>query len=132
MGKRHLHVLIDEGVYELLVEVAVARYGRVHGSVSRIVEEALRSYLANSRGVAVKPGGAGRVHSAWMTVKDYLKRMKGYDDIKQVKLSELKQAIMGVRGADERTVRKWISRFIQQGYIKPLPEYNNTVFEVHA
>lgn len=131
MGKRHLHVMIDESLYELAVREAAVRFGAMRGSLSMLVEEALKAYLTGGGVVVVKPRG-GRVKAVYDAVKDRLVKARGYGDIKQVTLSELQQAIEDVRGTDERTVRKWISLFIQHKYIKPLPEYNNMVYELLA
>jgi len=42
---RRLHAWVPRELYEMVAEKAIRRYGRVQGSISRFVVEALRRYI---------------------------------------------------------------------------------------
>ncbi|MEM2612588.1 MAG: hypothetical protein QXJ45_08250 [Thermoproteota archaeon] len=61
-----------------------------------------------------------KVLTVFLTVKDYLLR-KYYDELhpgSQVIDIHLREAIANVRGADERTIKKWLKRFTENKLIK--------------
>jgi hypothetical protein len=58
-GKRILYVYIDESLYNQLKELALAQsHDKLHGAISRFVENALREYLAKPVN-PTPPGGVG-------------------------------------------------------------------------
>jgi hypothetical protein len=121
-GKRHLHVLIDEELYKLLIETAPGIYGqsRYRGALSYIVEEALRHYLlplAHTKSTQNNPRLG--IRSVYNMVVEKIKEIMHYD-FKPTEIPEkiLDQAIAEVRGSDPRTLKKWKSTFQKSGLIK--------------
>ena len=123
-GKRHLHVLIDEELYKLLIETAPGIYGqsRYRGALSYIVEEALRHYLlplAHTKSTQNNPRLG--IRSVYNIVVEKIKEIMHYEfKPDQVPEKILDQAISEVRGSDPRTLRKWKNIFQKSGLIKYL------------
>jgi hypothetical protein len=120
-GKKHLHVLIDEKVYNLLVEVAPVIYGqgRYRGALSYVVEEALRQYLLPRAHTKSTQNPRLGVRSIYNQVVEKIKEIMHYD-FKPSEVVEkiLDQAIAEVRGSDPRTIAKWKNTFQKAGLIK--------------
>ena len=120
-GKRHLHVLIDEEIYKLLVETAPAIYGqsKYRGAVSFVVEEALRQYLIPRLRTASTQNPRLGVRHVYNQVVEKIKEIMHWDfKPDQVPEKILDQAIAEVRGSDPRTLKKWKNIFQKSGLIK--------------
>ena len=65
-----------------------------------------------------------RTHKYCREIIGWLKnRYPGYERFTVI---QIREAIMNVRGSDERTLRKWLRNLVRLGYLKPV---NNRVFE---
>jgi len=120
-GKRHLHVLIDEEIYKLLIELAPAIYGqsKYKGAVSFVVEEALRQYLIPRAHTKSTQNPRRGVRVVYNQVVDKIKEIMHYDfKPDQVPEKILDQAISEVRGSDPRTINKWKNLFEKSKLIK--------------
>ena len=120
-GKRHLHVLIDEEIYKLLIELAPAIYGqsKYKGAVSFVVEEALRQYLIPRAHTKSTQNPRLAVRAIYNQVVEKIKEIMHYDfKPDQVPEKILDQAISEVRGSDPRTINKWKNLFEKSKLIK--------------
>jgi hypothetical protein len=120
-NKKHLHVLIDEDIYKLLVETAPGIYGqgKYRGALSYVVEEALKHYLLPRAHTNSTQNPRLSVRSIYNQVVEKIKEIMHYD-FKPTEITEktLDQAISEVRGSDPRTIRKWKNVFQKSGLIK--------------
>jgi hypothetical protein len=118
-GKVYLNVLVSEDVYRMLVELAPVIYGKSHGSLSRVVEEALRLYLTPRRTHKYTQNPKLSVRDVYNEVVKKIMEIMNLD-FKPSETSErtLDMAIMEVRGSDPRTVEKWKQLFARSGLIK--------------
>jgi hypothetical protein len=118
-GKRVLFVYVSEDLYKLLIEIAPAWYGKSHGAISALVEEALRQYLAPRQHTASTQNPRLGVRSIYNQVVEKVKEMMHYN-FKPTEIPEkvLDQAIAEVRGSDPRTIKKWKELFQRAGLIK--------------
>jgi hypothetical protein len=149
-GKRVLLVYISEDLYARIRELA-SQDEKLHGALSRLVEELLR------RGLSQVEGGGGEtppvsthtahklhtrrftargimpyniVHDAFNTVMSYIKRVRNYPEnevICEITASELIRAIQATLGIDQRTIDKYLEAF--QGHKLIMPSGGN-VFRV--
>jgi DNA-binding transcriptional ArsR family regulator len=143
-GKRILYVYIDESLYNQLKELALAQsHDKLHGAISRFVENIIREYLAKP----VNPSGGlesppfTHTHTNVYTLtqpvngRSYTIRDKVLEVFKEVvnayittqKLDyypyelpywKFAQTIEKVIGSDPRTVDKWIDKFKNHGLIE--------------
>jgi hypothetical protein len=118
-GKVQINPLISEELHKLLLEVAPAWYGKTHGAISAIVEEALRQYLLPRAHTNSTQNPRLGVRSIYNQVVEKVKEIMHYD-FKPTEIPEkvLDQAIAEVRGSDPRTVAKWKSIFQKAGLVK--------------
>jgi hypothetical protein len=118
-GKVQINPLISEELHRLLLEVAPAWYGKTHGAISAIVEEALRHYLLPRQHTASTQNPRLGVRLIYNQVVEKIKEIMHYD-FKPTEVTEkvLDQAIAEVRGSDPRTIRKWKNVFQKSGLIK--------------
>jgi len=123
-GKRVLFVYISEDLYRQLIEVAPAWYGKTHGAVSAMVEEALRRYLSPLQHTASTQNPKHGIRHTYGQVVEKIKEIMHYN-FKPTEVPEkiLDQAISEVRGSDPRTVRKWKDLFQRSGLIKFIGGY---------
>jgi hypothetical protein len=49
-GKVQVNTLISQDLYKKVLEYSIKVYGKTHGSVSKLVEAALREYIAKLEG----------------------------------------------------------------------------------
>ena len=136
--KKHLHVLIDAELYNMLITLApqLSNQSKYRGAVSQIVEEALRLYFSQR----LPPGGIGPPHAhtkstksarssitqnkvlkAFMQIIDFIKRQRSYPEdeiICEITESELVRAIMEVKGVDPRTIKKYLEAFQEHKLIR--------------
>jgi hypothetical protein len=122
-GKKHLHVLIDEELYKLLIETAPGVYGqgKYRGALSYIVEDALRQYLLPRAHKNTQNNPNRSVKHVYGLVKDKVKEIMKLDyapDEVPEKILDL--AIAEVRGSDPRTIAKWKGIFEKSKLIKYL------------
>jgi len=143
-GKRILYVYIDESLYNQLKELALAQsHDKLHGAISRFVENALREYLAK---LVNPPGGLGSqplahthtnvypltpsVNGRSYTIRD--KVIETFNEVVNAYITtrkleyypyelpywEFVKAIEKVIGSDPRTVDKWVEKFRSHGLIE--------------
>jgi len=129
---KKLTVRIDEKLYEALKELVIKKFGPNYwGGLRAVVEEAIRLYLAShslgrSDNVEIRPNNPPpRVHSVYIQVRSFLRDKGVY---REASYGALASAIAYVRGADKRTIRKWIRLFLTYGCITHL---GGEVYELH-
>jgi hypothetical protein len=141
-GKRALFVLISEDLYNKIREIALTQE-KVHGALSRVVEELLRRGLTQvaPQGRETPPGTHTAhtrhidtftdtsimkydiVRKAFDTVMSYIKRViRKYSEnenevVCEITASELRRAIEATLGIDRRTVRKYLKAFLEHRLI---------------
>jgi di/tripeptidase len=125
-NKKHLHVLIDEDIYKLLVETAPGIYGqgKYRGALSYVVEEALRHYLLPRAHTQSTQNPRLGVRSIYNQVVEKIKEIMHYDfKPDQIPEKILDRAIAETRGSDPRTINKWKAAFQRAGLIKFIGGY---------
>jgi len=131
-GKRGLYVLISEDVYEILIKKAPELYGKSHGAISHVVEEALKQYLYPLARTHTKTQANPKmsVRAVYDLVVAKVRELmnlpfKPYQVPEQV----LNRAIALVRGPT--VVERWKRFFREQGLIKYIGGlYPNRVVEL--
>jgi hypothetical protein len=126
--KTLLQVYIDKSLASSLRSLVKMKYESFRGGLSKEVEDALRSWLAahtSSTQILVSKAANPQPRTArvWEEVKQYLRRKypKSYPAVisgMTIPASYIIEAISSLRGDDERTVRKWITRFEQHHLLK--------------
>jgi hypothetical protein len=118
-GKRVLFVYISEDLYKQLIEIAPVQYGKHHGALSYVVEEALRHYLLPRQHTNSTQNPRLGVRHVYEQVVEKVKEILHYN-FKPTEIPEkiLDQAIAEVRGSDPRTVKKWKNILQKSGLIK--------------
>jgi hypothetical protein len=118
-GKKVLFVYISEDLYKQLIEIAPAWYGKSHGAISALVEDALRHYLTPRLHTASTQNPRLGVRSVYNQVVEKVKEIMHYD-FKPTEIPEkiLDQAVAEVRGSDPRTIAKWKGIFERAKLIK--------------
>lgn len=122
--KVQLKVWISKDVYELLQRLAPQIYGRPYGSLSYVVEEALRLYLTPRQHTQMHANPQGKVRSVFSMVLECIGGFNGGFIPDEVPGKQLTTCISEVRGSDPRTIEKWINVFTKQGLIKDLTPNN--------
>jgi len=122
-GKSRLEVLISKELYDTILSVAPAWYGKGKGGISALVEDALKFYfnLKTHTKDTQKANPRRSVRLVYQQVKDKLKeimKIDYYPDETTEKILDL--AISEVRGSDPRTISKWKNLFEKSGLIKYL------------
>jgi len=113
-----LKVYIPVDLYERLLRVAPEIYGSFRGSLSHVVEIALRQYLPLS-GERIRRNPKRKVVDVFKEVVKVIHEMVGGElppDSAPERLIE--KAIQEVRGSDPKTVKKWLRLFKENGLIK--------------
>jgi hypothetical protein len=135
--KVKLQCYIDEEVDSKLRQLIQLKYKEyAPGLLGREVEMALRAWLAMhmeaQRGRLInKTNPNFAVARVFLQVKQYLMD-NYYEELipgMTVPLKILEKAIIATRGADKRTVRKWLETFYRMGLIKPI---SNATWELTA
>ena len=116
-GKVVLVAYIDEKLYEEVRALALQSSEKLHGALSREVEEALRHWVALNKQTASRSARfkASKVEEAFEDVKRYLIEKYKYVVVRgvtEIPRAHLIEAIMATRGYDRRTVKTWIERFL--------------------
>ena len=128
MKKIKLGVFLPKSLVENFRNLIMQKYNRYEkGLLSYEVEMALRSWLAlhtkAQKTLEVKkPNPTPKVYMYFAEVKDYLLR-KYYTELwsgQQIPYKHLEEAIINTRGADKRTVQKWLRIFHTSGLVKPV------------
>ena len=117
VGKRQLKVWISEDVYELLHDMAPLLYGEPYGSISYVVEQALRAYLASAAHAQKHAKTPGKIKKYWGMVLDCIRITAGGMIPEEVPAKILNMCIANVRGGDPRTIEKWTRLFREAGLI---------------
>lgn len=132
--KKRVEVLISEDLANMVYAEASKIYGSCRGAVSWFIESLLREWFIK------RNPGLDNIHGR-MPEQVFIKVLKRIADSRgeyvsmlekaQVVERELRDAIMKERGADPRTVKKWINLFLQQGFIAYVGGFPpNRIFEV--
>jgi hypothetical protein len=117
--KRQLTVYISEDLYSLLIEMAPNLYGRVHGALSAVVEEALREYLLPRAHTRSTPNPRLGIRSIYDRVIGRVQEILNLPfRPSEVPEKVLDMAIAETRGGTPRTVERWKAQFLRFGLIK--------------
>lgn len=129
-----LQVLISADLYKKLVELAPQLYGTTRGSLSYVVEEALRLYLEPRLHAQTHTNPARKVRLVYSQVVEQVKQILNISFAPhEVPEKILDLAISEVRGSDPRTVEKWKSTFLKMGLARVVGGLKpNRVFELIA
>jgi hypothetical protein len=134
--KVKLQVWIPRKIFDEVRRLAWAKYGKFHGALSFEVEQALGVWIAthtqnHTKQLAINQiNPQPRTFKVWNQVKAYLQEKFGYSAIVpqlMIPQKHIAEAIMALRGADERTVKGWFERFQKYHLIKWV---SGEVFEV--
>ena len=124
--KVKLQAWISKDVYEELESLIKIKYKGFRGALSAEVEAALRAWLSTHRdtqgNLKVENGvnPLPRYYKVFQQCKRFISQRYGvdFDEVHQVPLRMLREAIEFVRGNDPRTVKKWLRTFEKQHLIK--------------
>jgi hypothetical protein len=117
-GKVQLLVYISEDLYKRLINVAPNLYGKYHGAISFVVEEALRHYLSPlSEAKDVKVNPRMGIRKVYEQVKAKIREILK-SSFTPVLIPErlLDMAIRETRGPT--VVDRWKRFFVQEGLVK--------------
>ena len=123
--KVQLKVYISYTTNEKLRELIAQKYQSYEkGLLSHEVEQAILTWIAmhtQAQSTPIhKPNPPNKVAVVFAQVKDWL--LGHYYDVlipgQQILSDHLEEAIMAIRGSDQRTVRKWMEAFERFGLIK--------------
>ena len=126
-NKEMICIYIDKSLASGLRNLIKMKYESFRGGLSKEVEDALRSWLAahtSSTHVSVsKANPQPRTARVWEEVKQYLRKKypHSYPAVisgMTIPASYIIEAICSLRGDDERTIKKWITRFEQHHLLK--------------
>jgi len=117
---------LDRRLWEEFKRLAFEKHGNFHGALSYEVEEALRNWMVlhtqnHTRSLTMRVNPHPKVHSVFSQVKKYLVERYQYAAVTtglQIPQTHIVEAIRAIRGVDDRTVRKWMDRFIKYKLIK--------------
>lgn len=126
--KVHIHALIDKKVYDDLIAFAPQYYGKRRGSISYVIEEAIKSYIYPRKDMVSNP--CASIREVFAQVVSKLREYYGFTPQECFEY-ELDSAIAEVRGSDPRTVKKWKERFTKFGLIKCIGSfYSGKIYEL--
>jgi hypothetical protein len=113
-----LTIYISEELYNEILSLAVAWYGKSHGALSAFVEELLRKAIAGYTAVErVNPSRS--IRAVYYRVREKVKELMNLDYYPSETTEKiLDAAIAEVRGSDPRTIEKWKVLFEKSGLIK--------------
>ena len=116
-------IYLSDEVLRDLRTVVKAKYEGMYG-LSAEVEEAIRAWLrlqhAQNRTHPLNPSRPF-IHQVMDQIIFFLKAE--LNCLIQCSINDLKRAVANVRGADERTYRKWISLLLKEGRLKQIGTY---------
>ena len=117
--KVQINVLIDKKLYDELIKIAPEIYGQVRGSISYVVNEALKAYLAPRLHTQIHTNPKHKVREVYEQIVKAVMELRGYNfKPKDILEKDLETAIAEVRGSDPRTISKWKNILAKQGLIK--------------
>jgi len=119
-SKRQFKVYLPSDLIEEIRNYAYRELGRFRGALSMFVEQALRQYIVTREHTQIhtNPNPSPKASVVKDQIKEYLKRKYGYVIFTSVPHKHLVEAIASIRGADPRTIRKWIKILEQFKLIK--------------
>jgi len=125
-GKVGIYVCIDEKLYREFRDLVRQKHDKFRGALSYEVEEAIRHWVLlhtqNTHKTEMgKFNPEPKVNRVFRQVKEYMIRRFGYIYLgsgSQFPRRHIVEAIAAVRGDDERTINKWMKRFIDAKLIK--------------
>ncbi len=126
-NKVGLYVSINKEIEGKLRRLIIAKYGEYRkGYLSAEVEAALEAWInthkytqANGKAINnINP--LPRYYQIWQQVKNFIRHRYdvNLEEVHQIPVKMVKEAIAFIRGTDPRTVRKWLRIFQEQGLIK--------------
>jgi len=118
-NKTIIEAVVDKALAEKLRSIAYEIYGERRGALSYTVEEALETFikLYENKPVSINPHS--NIDAYWRQMLEYIKKKRGDElAIYEITEHELVEAVVKTRGADKRTVKKYLETFLRLGYIK--------------
>jgi hypothetical protein len=115
-GKAVLSAYVSEDLLKKVKEIAMAKYGRLHGALSYAVEEALRRWVWEE----LRGEQGNRIREVWSHVREYLETVQKYDFNfnHYVHVEDLSRALKAVVNADDKAVDGWLKAFEEVGILK--------------
>ena len=122
-GRKGFYVIIDELVYDSLINLIKKKYTSLHGAISAEVQDALAHWISEHEETLelhtnthklINPS-LPRSHKDAREIIDWLKE---HGFCLQCKDKDLRKAISHVRGSDPRTIKKWMLFLVDNGYMK--------------
>jgi hypothetical protein len=131
-NKTIIEAVVDKALAEKLRSIAYEIYHGRRGALSYTVEEALETFikLYENKQVSINPHN--NIDAYWRQILEYIKKKHG-DMLTPYEIIEpdLVEAITMTRGADKRTVKKYLETFLRLGYIKHVAGFSpKRVFKV--
>ena len=131
-NKTVIEAVVDKALAEKMRSIAYEIYGERRGALSYTVEEALKTFikLYENKQVSINPHNS--IDAYWKQILEYIKKKHG-DMLTPYEIIEpdLVEAITMTRGADKRTVKKYLETFLRLGYIKHVAGFSpKRVFKV--
>ena len=111
---------IDKANKGLLMEYIENKYmgQSKHGAISNEVNAAINVWLHGHKDTKNYMNPSPQVEIVWRSVKKYI--IENFYCTQQASLYMIQEAIKKVRGADQRTVQKWIESFHKWKLIKEI------------
>ena len=124
LGKKGIYVYLDEPVFESLWEYIKEIYKEsIYGALSAEVQNAIVEYLRIKHAqIHTRPLNP-RTPTVHRICREIVQRLKDEGFVNQVSSRVLAKVIGEVRGADRRTVRKWVELLEKNGYTKSIGTY---------
>jgi hypothetical protein len=115
-GKAVLSAYVSEDLLKKVKEMAMAKYGRLHGALSCAVEEALRRWVWEE----LRGEQGHQIREAWSRVREYLETVQKYDlkFTRQVLVDDVVNALKVVVNADDKAIEGWLKAFEGSGVLK--------------
>ena len=115
-GKAMLVVYVSEDLVRKFKELAIAKYGSLHGALSYAVEEALRRWVSEQ----LRGSHDRRVGEMWALMKDYLEGRLKYDLSfnRYIHVDDVVKALKSIAGSDDKVVSEWLKTFEDAGVLK--------------
>ena len=119
--KKKIAVYVDAEVLEDFKKALLEKYGRVWQVMGDEISNLMREWLQRNGGNAhTQIAHVKKTEKVWRDVKNYLTQCYNYSFFSGQKIprKHIIMAISETRGCDERTIRKWIKRFIEKGVLR--------------
>ena len=118
-SKVHIHIYISKDVNRKLRRLIAVKYGSYKkGMFSAEIEKALRYWIEfhEKTEIAKIEKPVDKDLAVYYDVLDFLREEKGFYPF-EITEKDLRLAIARTRGSDDRTIRKWLNRFLERGFI---------------